>query len=114
VGASGERDENVEKQVTQFVRFEAVIGTDFSQYLARLQPILARRSQDRMVSRQTAEEFVFRWSGYAAQQFRKDHRRQANHAVNGFDLLSVAAGANLIHQYGCVEDDDFTHRVRKT
>jgi len=92
----GEGDENVEMQVAQFVRLEAVIGTDFGQYLARLQPVLSRRSKDWVVSRQTAEELVLRGSHNAAQQFRKDHRRHSNHAVNGFDPRAVAAGANLI------------------
>jgi hypothetical protein len=43
-------------QVTEFMRLETVIRTDFGEYLARLQPILLRRSQDWVVSRQNAEE----------------------------------------------------------
>ena len=60
VRAGGEGDENVEMQVTQFMRLEALIGTDFSQYLARLQPIPSRRSQDWVVSRQSREKLAIR------------------------------------------------------
>ena len=44
VRAGGQGDENVKVQVTQFARLEASIGTDFGQYLARLQPIVLCRS----------------------------------------------------------------------
>ena len=58
--AGGEGDENVEMQVTQFVRLEALIGTNLGQYLARLQPIRSRRSKDWVVSRQGREKLVVR------------------------------------------------------
>jgi hypothetical protein len=41
-------------QVAEFVRVEAVIGADVGQNFARLQPILARRSEDWMTPRQSA------------------------------------------------------------
>jgi len=47
----GESDENVEMKVAQFSRREAVIGANAEEYFARFQPILLRRSQDRVVSR---------------------------------------------------------------
>ena len=60
MGAGSEGDENVEMQITQFMRLEAVIGTDFGQYLAGLQPIVSRRSKDWVVSRQSREKLVVR------------------------------------------------------
>jgi len=60
VRAGSKGDENVEMQITQFMRFEAVIGTDFGQYFARLQPIVLCRGKDRVVSRQSREKLVVR------------------------------------------------------
>lgn len=58
--ASGESDENVGMKVAQFSRRKAVIGTNTEEYLARFQPILLRRSQDRVVSRQSRKKPAIR------------------------------------------------------
>jgi hypothetical protein len=60
VRACSKGDENVEVQVAEFGRREALIGTDFSQYLSRLQPIVSRRGKDWVVSRQSPEKLVVR------------------------------------------------------
>lgn len=58
--AGGEGDENIEMQVPEFMRLKAPVGTDFGQYLARLQPIVSRRGKDWVVSRQSREKLVVR------------------------------------------------------
>jgi hypothetical protein len=61
-------------KIAELARREAVIGANLGQYLARFDPILFRRSQDRMVVSQGAQEIALRSSSCAAPQFREDDR----------------------------------------
>jgi hypothetical protein len=103
VRAGGEGDEKVKMQVTEFMRLKAPVCTDLGQYLARFQPIGLRRGQDRVASRQSAEESVFQRSAHAPQQFREDNRRHADQALHRLDTLAVATGADLVQNDGRVK-----------
>ena len=78
VRAGGESDQDIEVQVAEVVRLEAMIGTNVSQNFSRLEPVLLRRGQDRVVSSQGVEEFLLSGPDYTAQQFREDNRRSTN------------------------------------
>src|SRR5579864_7370746 len=65
-GACSEGNENVKVQVTQFVRLKALIVTNVCQYLARLQPVLLGRSEDRVVPCHRAQKLVFPRPAYTA------------------------------------------------
>jgi hypothetical protein len=60
VRAGGESDENVKMQVAPLSWREAAIGTNSGQYLTRFQPILLRRSQDRVGFLQSQEKLAIR------------------------------------------------------
>ena len=66
-----------------------------------------------MVSRQSAQEFVFRRSTDAAQQLREDPRRRPNRALHQLDPLAGTARPRLVHEDGGIKDDEFTHRALK-
>lgn len=53
-----ECDQEVKMEVAEFVRGESFVHTDFSEYLARLEPVFFRRRQDWMVSLERPQEFM--------------------------------------------------------
>ncbi len=105
-----ERDEHIKMQVAQLVRREPFIRVNFSQYLARFQPILFRGGQDGMIPLQRPQEFPLRWLRGAAPQLRKDDGRCPDQTGHRFDSLLMAAGAEMIDENRRVEDDEVTHR----
>ncbi len=56
MGAGSKGDEKVEMQVAQFGWRETAIAANAGQDLARFDPIIFRRSQDGMISRQKPEK----------------------------------------------------------
>lgn len=114
MGAHGESDEHVEVQVTKLIGSVVVLGACFGEDLARFEPIALCRSQNGMVLAERPQKFSFSIGGGAAPQFGQHHGGVAQQAAQILDTLPVAAGAQVVHQHGRIEDDEFTHRGSRT
>src|SRR5450631_3519227 len=113
MGAGRERDEYVEMKVAQLARSKTAIRANFSQYLARLQPIFFRGSQGRMIPAEGPQKLPFHRLHDSTPQFGHDHGRIPDDPVQGRDTRPKTAGAYIIDQHRRVEDDDVTHRDRR-
>jgi len=74
VGSGGQGDEDVEVEVAELVGLEALIGANFCQYVAGLQPVVLCWGQDGAMSGEIADEVAFLVTDSTARQFR-DHYR---------------------------------------
>jgi len=59
MGAGRERDEHVEMKIAQLIRCKTAIRANFSQDLARFQPISFRGSQRGMIPAESPEKLPF-------------------------------------------------------
>jgi hypothetical protein len=80
VRSGRERNENVKMQVAELPRHESSIRVNFSEYLARVQPIFFCRRQDGMVSFQRSQEFDLRRLRGTTPQFGQNYRRGPDEA----------------------------------
>src|ERR1019366_1584507 len=109
MGASGECNQHVEVQITQFAWCETASGMNSCQDIARLQPIFFRGSQNWMISRQSAEEFALGNFGSTTPQLRQDNGRGSDQSGDRSDSLLMTSRSQVIDKDGSVEEDEVTH-----
>lgn len=63
----GEGNQDIEVEIAQFLQGKSIIDMHFCQYLTGLDPILFRGSEDRMITSQSANEFLLYWLFDSAQ-----------------------------------------------
>lgn len=113
MGAGGEGDEHVEVKVAKLFGREAVPGVDGAEKLAGFDPIFLGGSEDAVIPGEGEEKFAFGGFGSAAPQFGEDNRRGADEATERVDALLVPAGAQVVDEDRCIEDEEISHRVRR-
>jgi hypothetical protein len=108
-GARGQRNQDVEMQITQFVGGKTVSGAKFSQNLARLDPVVFRGTQNGMILCQGSQEISLSSLGRTAPQLRQDYRGASDQSGHRLDSRFMTSGPQIIDENRGIEDDDITH-----
>jgi len=111
VGAGGQRNQQIEVQIAQLGRLEALVCSDRGKNLTRFYPVLLRWSEYRSARLELLHKLSPGSEHSPSTQLRQNNRRVPDPPRMRRDPHGMASRALIVDQDRCIEEDDFVHRL---